>query len=88
MKDLTYININNEICQLPTWCQDWSDDQIEEAKQICSAAEEPELNISEIDVSDELIDQLLDEFGFETAELIVADISCGRTLDSAIQKYA
>lgn len=101
-KDLSY-TVNNETFYLPTWCESWSDEDIEKAKQsfIEEELNRKPLTEEEIDAivaaEEAEIDRLvkkvkpqLKKEGFNNSQIetIVADLYAGRTLDSAMQQFA
>lgn len=90
LEKLKYINLEGEIQYLPTWFINSTDEEIKEAINIVLKEEKPPKTYTPETVLNEnvLISQLKSE-GYKNHQIeqIIADIQCGRTLDSAMQKF-
>ena len=93
MSELNF-KVNDVEYQLPTWYAERSDEEIEKAKRVLieEYSREVEPLIEEfmpIQFDEKEICRQLKEAGFEKNEIeeIIADMYCGRTLDSVMQKF-
>lgn len=86
---LKYINLEGEIQYLPTWFINSTDKEIKEAINIVLKEEKTSKTYTPETIINEniLISQLKSE-GYKNHQIeqIIADIQCGRTLDSALQR--
>ena len=89
LEKLKYINLEGEIQYLPTWFINSTDKEIKEAINIVLKEEKTSKTYTPKTVLNEnvLISQLKSE-GYKNHQIeqIIADIQCGRTLDSAMQR--
>lgn len=92
-KDLSY-EYEGKTYHLPAWCVDWSDEDIEKAKEISINALKnpkkqmhPSTEYSREEIRQMWRDLLKEGFSKDEVSEIVDDVLDGRSLDSAIQKH-
>ena len=91
IEKLKYKNLEGKIHYLPTWFINSTDEEIKEAIDIILKEEKiSKIFKSEpISVNNNALFSQLRSAGYKNYQIkqIIADIKCGRTLDSAMQKF-